>query len=406
MADGGAFQELIDRVRERVDVAQVVGHAVALNKGLRGKCPFHGSKSDSFAVLLKPKKGGRPYATCYGCGWHGDAIRFVADFYHLEFADALARLEADHGLDGLEASPVRREKRAPPPRSRGDRPRVDPIIMGQWIWNHGKADLDALRTWFAARGVPAELLTADRLRQLRFCPAAPIVPWEEGRKADSVPRAPAIAALIRRPREWAPIGLHVTFLAADLKSKLEHRRRDGTMMAARKMMGDPAGAVVLGRLQGACPLFVGEGLETVFSGMGLCGAQSDAVGLAVLSLGNLQGDWLRWKNGVTPLFDIRPNPQRPALAFAHEGAVTGLVDADMKPLRGPKDPETGQPRGLPVVEHRSGPVVHRAITTAERAMICADLFVKNWRAAGSRRVGAKRPPMGQDFNDAARAVAA
>ena len=110
------------------------------------------------------------------------------------------------------------------------------------------------------------------------------------------------------------------------------------------------------------------------------------------------------ETGVLPLFDLRPDPQRPGVAFAHDGPVTGLIDADMKPLAGPIDRETGKPRGLPVQERPGGPVVHRTITTGERAEICAALFTLRWRAAGCRRVTAIRPPMGQDFNDMAREV--
>jgi DNA primase len=132
-------------------------------------------------------------------------------------------------------------------------------------------------------------------------------------------------------------------------------------------------------------------------------APPTAIGVATLSLNNLQGPLKLWKGGVWPLHDIRPDPERgAALAFPHRGAVTGLVDADMKPLRGPRDTKTGEFLGLPVVDRRGGPIVMREIGTAERAEICAQLLVQAWRGAGCRRVSALRPRMGQDFNDAVR----
>lgn len=406
MADNRAFQARIDQVLGRVDIAAVIGRVMKLGRGNRGKCPFHGSESDSFSVAANPRRG-LPFAHCFGCQWHGNAIKFVADFYGISFTDALQRLEDDHGLDGAAAAPVQRERAPQRPRRRADRPLVDSATMGRWIWNSGKAELDALRTYLAAGGVPPEMLGAERLAHIRFTALAPIVPWREDSQPDSVPRAPAMVALVRRPLTWEPIGVHVTFLSPDLRDKMARKRGDGSAYPARKMLGEAkGGCVLLGRFAGDCPLYPGEGLETVLSGMGLDGAAAEACGLALLSLENLQGEPLRWRNGALPLFDIRPDPEKPPVAFAHGGRVTGLIDADMKPLRGPIDRETGKPQGLLVVERRGAPAVRRPITTAERATICADLFVKSWRRAGCSRVTALRPRMGQDFRDAARELAA
>src|SRR5690349_4973319 len=107
-----AFQARVEAVRERVDIVSVVRAAgVALSKGKnpRGKCPFHGSKSASFAVYAD--KG---FAKCWGCPFAGDAIRFVSEHYGLSFIEALERLEGDLGLDGLEAKPKAYQK-APRP---------------------------------------------------------------------------------------------------------------------------------------------------------------------------------------------------------------------------------------------------------------------------------------------------
>ena len=91
------------------------------------------------------------------------------------------------------------------------------------------------------------------------------------------------------------------------------------------------------------------------------------------------------------------------VAFPAPGieTVVGLIDADMKPLRGPIDPQSGEHRGMAVIERKGGPVVQRTISSAERTTLCGALFVHAWRAAGSR-ARAMRPRMGQDFNDAVR----
>jgi DNA primase len=410
-----AFHARIARLRDRLSIADVIGRAVKLRGRApkqRGQCPFHGSKSDSFAI---DDDSGR--ARCWGCGWSGDAIQFVQDHYGLTFRESLERLEQTHGLDDLAAAPVARDRR---PKERRRDPAGDPVdsaVLGAFIWDNGAADPDALRTYLRARGVPDAALSDARLGNIRFNPHAPIAAWAQNRSPDDMPRAPAMVALIRGPvldverrpveadaEAWPVIGWHVTYLAPDLRDKMRRRARDGGLYPARKMCGRSAGgAVVLGTYSRACDLYNGEGIETVLSGLGLARAGDAACGLALLSLDNMQGRARLWQNGALPLYAVEPDPERlPAFAFRHDGRVVGLVDADMKPLRGPVDRQTGEPRGLPVVDRRGGRVTRRSITGAERAAICAELFVKSWRAAGSRHVMAVRPRMGLDFNDAAR----
>lgn len=414
------FRARLDALRQRVSIEDVVRAAgVKLSKGRkpRGKCPFHGSKSDSFVV--DTDKG---TARCYGCGWPeqgaGDVIRFTMDHHGDSFREALDRLDGGNfeipGTPALRTA--KRQSRRP------DVEHVDSATMGRWIWRGTTRQPDAVRRYFRGRGIPDSVLGDDRLGDIRFHALAPIISWPEDQDgpARDCPRAPAICALIRAPvlvgdqLRFVPIGLHVTFLAPSLDGKMVRPRRDGSMFEDRKMLGRAGGGcVLLGptapgedpravTIDRTAPLFCGEGTETVLSGMALADAPAHAIGVAMLSLGTLGGKPARWKGGVLPLHDIRPDPASPALTFPHDGPVVGLIDADMKPLRGPVDRRSGERRGLPVVERRGGPIVTRAITTAERAAICAELFVKSWRAAGCRRVTAARPRMGQDFNDAIR----
>jgi len=391
------LQARLDAVRARVGIADVVGGVVKLGKGRRprGKCPFHGSKSDSFAV-----DPDRQRARCWGCDWSGDVVRFVQDYRGLSFMEALASLEEGAGIDARPAPAVQRVKRERPPADA-----IDSKAMGRHLWRIAGPDVAAIRTYLIACGVPADAISDARLADIRFAAAAPIMAWPSNRRPDSVPQAPAMVALVRRAGDWRPIGVHVTYLAPDLTGKMARARRDGQLYPARKMLGDVGGgAVVLGAYAPNLPLFAGEGIETTLSGMAIAGAGADAIGLAVLSLGNLQGHW-RTVRGALPLYDPQPDGDRAAaVAFAHDGLVTGLIDADMKPLRGPIDLLTGQPKGVPLIERKGGPVVQRAMTTQERASVCAALFVRAWRDKGCR-VRAVRPHMGQDFRDAALAAA-
>jgi len=88
--------EDIARVREAVDVADVVGSYVALKKqGTRlvGLCPFHAEKSPSFSV--SPDKG---VWYCFGCSAGGDAINFVREVEKVDFAEAVEILAAKTGI--------------------------------------------------------------------------------------------------------------------------------------------------------------------------------------------------------------------------------------------------------------------------------------------------------------------
>ncbi|MDQ1515860.1 MAG: primase [Actinomycetota bacterium] len=72
-------------------VAVVSEHLALKRVGRRyqGLCPFHAEKSPSFSV--NPELG---LYHCFGCGVGGDAIRFVREIEHLDFATAVERLAA------------------------------------------------------------------------------------------------------------------------------------------------------------------------------------------------------------------------------------------------------------------------------------------------------------------------
>ena len=57
-------------------------------------CPFHAEKTGSFSVKGK-------YGCCYGCGWHGDLVDFVMNYFNLDFKGAITKLNDDFRL-GLE----------------------------------------------------------------------------------------------------------------------------------------------------------------------------------------------------------------------------------------------------------------------------------------------------------------
>ncbi|SDJ48461.1 DNA primase [Billgrantia gudaonensis] len=90
-------QRFIDDLLARVDVVEVVGERVALKKTGRnhsGLCPFHQEKTPSFTVSAD-----KQFYHCFGCGAHGNAVRFLMEYDRLSFPEAVERLAGRLGLE-------------------------------------------------------------------------------------------------------------------------------------------------------------------------------------------------------------------------------------------------------------------------------------------------------------------
>ena len=97
MAMGQIPQRFIDDLLARVDVVEVVGERVTLKKNGRnhaGLCPFHQEKSPSFTVSQD-----KQFYHCFGCGAHGNALRFLMEYDNLRFPEAVEQLAARQGME-------------------------------------------------------------------------------------------------------------------------------------------------------------------------------------------------------------------------------------------------------------------------------------------------------------------
>jgi DNA primase len=87
-----------ERIRATLDLAEVVGEAVALKPAgrerLKGLCPFHSEKTPSFHVHT-----GRGFYYCFGCGAKGDLFDFVMRTQGVDFAEALQLLGRRAGIE-------------------------------------------------------------------------------------------------------------------------------------------------------------------------------------------------------------------------------------------------------------------------------------------------------------------
>ena len=106
--------EIIEEVRSRNDIVDVVGQYVHLQKkgaNYFGLCPFHNEKSGSFSV-----SGHKQMYYCFGCGAGGNVITFLMKYDNLTFQEAVKQLADRAGVklpdeDNSEAAKAMRDKK-------------------------------------------------------------------------------------------------------------------------------------------------------------------------------------------------------------------------------------------------------------------------------------------------------
>jgi DNA primase len=102
---------IIDEIRERADLVEVIGEVVALKK--RGKnfvglCPFHPEKTPSFSV--SPDK---QMYYCFGCQAGGNVFSFLIEHEKLDFPDAVRELGERTGVEVPDRETVADDPNAP-----------------------------------------------------------------------------------------------------------------------------------------------------------------------------------------------------------------------------------------------------------------------------------------------------
>lgn len=87
--------EVVEEVRSRANIVDVIGNYVALKKkgaNYFGLCPFHGEKTPSFSV-----SPGKQMFYCFGCGKGGDVVKFLMDYENITFPEAVEKLAEQEG---------------------------------------------------------------------------------------------------------------------------------------------------------------------------------------------------------------------------------------------------------------------------------------------------------------------
>lgn len=89
-------EELVEEVRERNDIVEVIGGYVRLKRtgaNYVGLCPFHNEKSPSFSVSQT-----KQMYYCFGCGAGGNVFTFLMEYENFTFVEALKVLAERAGV--------------------------------------------------------------------------------------------------------------------------------------------------------------------------------------------------------------------------------------------------------------------------------------------------------------------
>lgn len=90
--------KFLDEIRNRLTISDIIGRKVRLkSKGhgeFLGLCPFHNEKTPSFTV--SDEKG---FYHCFGCGVHGDVIKFIMEQEGKNFPETVEDLAREAGME-------------------------------------------------------------------------------------------------------------------------------------------------------------------------------------------------------------------------------------------------------------------------------------------------------------------
>ncbi|MBE5816431.1 MAG: DNA primase [Clostridiales bacterium] len=163
MADSRDYSSFISELKERNDIASVVGEYVKLTRKGRqlwGLCPFHSEKTPSFSVNTDMQ-----IYKCFGCGKGGDVITFIREVEHLEFNEAVEFLAKRVGMK-VETFKGRQETQTDVKR------RMITQVMAEaarfYIEKLSTPEAKIARDYLNSRGVPADI---SKKFMIGFAPA-------------------------------------------------------------------------------------------------------------------------------------------------------------------------------------------------------------------------------------------
>jgi len=88
---------IIDRIRETVDIVELISRYINLKKqgkNFKALCPFHTEKTPSFTV-----NADKQIFYCFGCGAGGNVFNFLMRYEKITFLEAIQKLSAETGIE-------------------------------------------------------------------------------------------------------------------------------------------------------------------------------------------------------------------------------------------------------------------------------------------------------------------
>jgi DNA primase len=161
MAKAKISPELLQKIKDAVNITEVVGEHVVLRKSganYTGLCPFHSERSPSFSV-----HEGKGLYHCYGCKKSGDLVTFVMEIHGISFPEAVeelaerARIALPNDWSGGSSSDDPETQR----RRQEAREKLHVLfklnLFAMAFYRQQLAQLPAVERYFRSRGVQGDL---------------------------------------------------------------------------------------------------------------------------------------------------------------------------------------------------------------------------------------------------------
>jgi len=146
-------EESIQKVADSSDIVEIIGGYFPLKRAgtsYRAICPFHKEKSPSFHV-----NPSRQSFHCFGCGAGGGVFRFVMDYEHVDFPNAVRKLAQRAGIVLVEDNDPKEQSR------RDQRSRLLELHKEVSAWYHlsllRTREAEHARSYLKRRGLTKEI---------------------------------------------------------------------------------------------------------------------------------------------------------------------------------------------------------------------------------------------------------
>lgn len=147
-----------DAIRDKNPILDVIGKAINLKQRGNeyvGLCPFHAEKTPSFCVIPDKK-----FAHCFGCGWHGDVIDYVAATQGCDTMTALTTLTGGEPVKLSSDDKKARDKALQERAAAAQIERDKATAKAQARWDNAGPASD-LHPYLVRKAVPANQCRSD-----------------------------------------------------------------------------------------------------------------------------------------------------------------------------------------------------------------------------------------------------